>query len=229
MSRFLDSIITFRIFQKLNQKWDETNAFKLGIIDANGKVLRKYSELKTTEEKDAYTLLDRLVFNIKRMLEIVPLGKTRVATLFTSIALLKEELMERGVSENDISILEEKLDSILQPIMEDVAANSVGDGSSTSTNVGVPLGGMVRRRNWVDRKEKIFNTQVFELSPEDWNKAFKGRQKGQKWSDFFPDDHPVGKEIKAYHSSYPKKPILVKNSETGAHAFLKYGSEPAFK
>jgi predicted nucleic-acid-binding protein len=43
-------------------------AFKYGIIDAKGKVLRKSNTLNTEAEKDSYTVLHRFVFNLKRIL-----------------------------------------------------------------------------------------------------------------------------------------------------------------
>ena len=50
MSALVDTYITFRIIKTLVKPWKDQEAFKLGIIDENGKVLRKNKTLKTSDE-----------------------------------------------------------------------------------------------------------------------------------------------------------------------------------
>ena len=69
MSAIVDTYITYRIIKTLVTPWDEQDAYKLGIINDKGKVLKKYRELKTSKEKAAYTVLIRFVFNLKRILK----------------------------------------------------------------------------------------------------------------------------------------------------------------
>jgi hypothetical protein len=92
MSRFVDAIIVYRILRKLATPFEETDAFKMGIIDAKGKILRKFTSLKDDKEKDAYTLLDRLVWRIKRIIERVPFESRKVASFAAALALVKESL-----------------------------------------------------------------------------------------------------------------------------------------
>jgi hypothetical protein len=67
-------------------------AYRLGIIDNNGKILKKKADRKTPQEKSAFTIFHRLVFNIKRLLNKVPgsLG-TKLATYASALFLVKEE------------------------------------------------------------------------------------------------------------------------------------------
>ena len=85
----VDTVIVFRILKMMTRKWSEMDAFKLGLIDDNGKRI-KTKKPKTSEEKNSYTLLHRLVFNLKRVLELLPFGRTRLASYAASLALLKE-------------------------------------------------------------------------------------------------------------------------------------------
>ena len=62
----------YQFLTKLVKPFKDTDAFKLGIIDEKGKVLKRRSTLKTREEKEAYTVSDTLVFNLKNLLEKVP-------------------------------------------------------------------------------------------------------------------------------------------------------------
>ena len=85
----VDTVIVFRILKMMTRKWEEMDAYKFGIIDDNGKRI-KSKKPKTSEEKNSFTLLHRLVFNLKRVLELLPFGRTRLASYAASLALLKE-------------------------------------------------------------------------------------------------------------------------------------------
>ena len=69
MGKFVDSVIAYRILKLLVTPFDKTDAFKLGIIDDKGNELMKMRDLNTVQERDAYTLLHRLVFRLKKIIE----------------------------------------------------------------------------------------------------------------------------------------------------------------
>ena len=94
MSRAIDLLITYRVIKMLVTPFESTEAYKLGIIDKNGKVLRKYKTLERIDERKAYTILHRLVFNIKRLLEKLPGGKSRLASYAAALFLIKEHVNE---------------------------------------------------------------------------------------------------------------------------------------
>ena len=50
-SRAFDTFITYKIISNLVTDWDDFPAFEHGIIDKNGKLLRKSNTLKTSDEK----------------------------------------------------------------------------------------------------------------------------------------------------------------------------------
>ena len=90
MSRIIDTLIVFRTLKMLTTKWTSFDAYKLGIIDKKG--TRIYDkEIETSEEKSSYTLLHRLVFNLKRIINKVPFGKSAFASYAIALLLLKEE------------------------------------------------------------------------------------------------------------------------------------------
>jgi len=90
----IDAFITFRFLKLFIKPFEKTEAFKFGIIDKSGKVLRKYKTLERIEERKAYTILHRLVFNIKRLLEKLPGGKSRLASYAAALFLIKEHVNE---------------------------------------------------------------------------------------------------------------------------------------
>ena len=54
-NRAIDLLITYRVIKLLVTPFEKQEAFKTGIIDKNGKVLKKYRTLKTAKEKKSYT------------------------------------------------------------------------------------------------------------------------------------------------------------------------------
>jgi len=89
-NRAVDLVITYRVIKLLVTPFEKQEAFKYGIIDKDGKVLRKYRTLKTTAEKKSYTILHRFVFNLKRILSKVGLGG-RLGTFAVALATLLRE------------------------------------------------------------------------------------------------------------------------------------------
>ena len=89
MSRAIDLIITYRVVKLLVTPFEKQPAFKAGIIDADGKVLRKFKTVKGSERKH-YTMLHRFVFNLKRILKKVGLG-SRLGSFAVALALLIKE------------------------------------------------------------------------------------------------------------------------------------------
>ena len=79
MGRLVDSVIAYRILRMLTIPFVETDAYKLGIIDAKGKELKRMAQLHTAEERDAYTILHRMVYRIKRII-----------TFAAALSLIKE-------------------------------------------------------------------------------------------------------------------------------------------
>lgn len=88
--RIVDTLIVFRILKMLTTPWIKFDAFKLGLIDKNGSRL-KDKKVESNPEKQAFSVLHRLVFNLKRILNKVPFGKTAFASYAVALLLLKEE------------------------------------------------------------------------------------------------------------------------------------------
>ena len=89
MSRAIDLIITYRVVKMLVTPFNKFKAFDLGIIDEKGKNLIKMKDVKGSDRKH-YTMLNRFVFNLKRILQKVGLG-SRVGSFAVSLALLIKE------------------------------------------------------------------------------------------------------------------------------------------
>lgn len=89
-SRAGDLYYSFRFVKMLTTPFEDTDAYKLGIIDENGNRI-KTKKVSTSEEKSAFTTFHRLVFNVKKLLEKLPGGQSRLASYAAALFLLKEK------------------------------------------------------------------------------------------------------------------------------------------
>ena len=90
MNRGVDLLIAYRVIKLLVTPFNKQEAFKLGIIDEKGTVLRKYRTLAKPKEKRAYTMLHRFVFNLKRILAKVGISGALGSFAVAAALLFKE-------------------------------------------------------------------------------------------------------------------------------------------
>jgi hypothetical protein len=106
MGRAVDLFVTYRFLKLLTTPFNEQDAFKLGIIDKDGNRIipqtsgsknvktTKAPPLTTSEQKNAYTILHKLIFNIKKIFGKVPGLRTKVGTYAAALFLLKDTFKE---------------------------------------------------------------------------------------------------------------------------------------
>jgi|TARA_B100001094_G_scaffold331067_1_gene398191 hypothetical protein len=92
MGRAIDLFVTYRFVKLLTTPFEKTDAFKMGIIDKDG--FRTKKVLYKQTEQSAYTVLHKLVFNIKRIFAKVPGLRTRLGTYAAALFLLKDTFKE---------------------------------------------------------------------------------------------------------------------------------------
>lgn len=152
ITKTADLIYAFRFLRLLTKPWKDMPAFELGLIDASGKLLKKAS---TPEEKDAYSMFNRLVFNIRRILQKLPFGNMRIANYAAALFLIKEnsnlsvedlETIMEGFFGEEFPQLNESVDAPLSPgaytiVSEQVIIPSTGEsidakGSKVILDIG---------------------------------------------------------------------------------------------
>ena len=114
MGRAIDLFVTYRFIKLLVTPFKDTDAYKLGIIDENGNRViaaepkqkgivqrKKPTPLNTIEERNAYTILHKLVFNIKKIFGKVPGLRTKLGTYAAALFLLKDTFKE-SVDDPDV-------------------------------------------------------------------------------------------------------------------------------
>ena len=100
MGSAIDLFVTYRFLKLLTTQFKKTDAYKLGIIDEKGnRITKKDSQevavpLNTSQQKNSYTILHKLVFNIKKLFNKVPGLRSKVGTYAAALFLLKDTFKE---------------------------------------------------------------------------------------------------------------------------------------
>ena len=104
MGRAIDLFVTYRFIKLLVTPFEKMEAYKLGIIDKDGRrtgPLDKFGQmdikknpLNTIEKKNSYTVLHKLVVIIKRIFAKGPGLRTKLGTYAAALFLLKDTFKE---------------------------------------------------------------------------------------------------------------------------------------
>ena len=131
--KVLDLFLVYQFVKRLSTPWNKTEAFKLGLINEKGVKLKS---AVSSEEQKAYAYYDRLVFNLKRLLEKLPGGKTRLGSFAAALFLMKEGVNEKEYTQTELAeglykemtMLDESTTKKLNELMEDAPAIVTGTG-----------------------------------------------------------------------------------------------------
>ena len=139
MGRAIDLFVTYRFIKLLVTPFEKTDAYRLGIIDKDGNRVMPApvggvrqttpESLKTIEEKNSYTVLHKLVFNIKKLFAKVPGLRTKLGTYAAALFLLKDTFKE---SIDDPDVFEKEFMKYLKEqgyeIDDDISEQVIGFG-----------------------------------------------------------------------------------------------------
>ena len=110
--------------KKMATPFKKTKAYKLGIIDEKGNILKKMKELESDEERKAYTLLDRVIWNIKKLMSFIPGGGSMLAGVAAATALLMKEEMGYDVSDKLVQVM---LEAARNPATDEDMIQKISD------------------------------------------------------------------------------------------------------
>ena len=182
MGRAVDLFVTYRFLKLLTTPFEKTDAFKLGIIDKDGhriklpKSSKPAVELTTSELKNSYTILHKLIFNIKKLFAKVPGLRTKVGTYAAALFLLKDTFKE---SVDDPDMFEKEF-------MKYLKENNIEFDDSISEE-GVGFGEVLPKGEYVLIND-ILNKEEEDLSAKKGDKVVA-------FADESPVDTVLGVEI----------------------------------
>ena len=196
MGRAIDLFVTYRFLKLLTTPFEKTDAFKLGIIDKDGNRIRKPNssqvevELTTSQLKNSYTILHKLVFNIKKIFSKLPLLKTKIGTYAAALFLLKDTFKEHM---QDPDIFEKEF-------MKFLKENKVVLDTEISEEV-IGFGEVLPKGEYV-LKNDILNKEEEELTAKKGDKVVA-------FEDEAPVDTVLGADIFAVIHDKTKEKIYV--------------------
>lgn len=135
MSGMVDLYMVYRFIRKLTTPFDKWDAYDEGIIDERGNILKKRKELRTQNEKKAFTTYDLLILNIKKMLQKVPGGNSKLGSYAAALFLIRESnifspentLNEETISESVLDSFPSFFSDISDYIQEQESVNPKND------------------------------------------------------------------------------------------------------
>ena len=196
--------------------YNKTEAFKTGVVDETGKVLVKAKD-RTPDQANSYDYLVRLVFNLKRLIGMVPGGKTQIGSIVAAYYLIKEchdskipmALVEElfadvllKINDNQITMIEESLVAEeFMDLFEDGAPANVS-GASVSTDIpAIRIGKSGRKFGTFDADDEMFR------------RFSKGKKKYTQWKEYLNLTDEKHNEIYNYVKKNPKGVVILKNGE----------------
>ena len=194
MGRAVDLFVTYRFLKLLTTPFNKTDAFKFGIIDKDGNRIKNedgsVEVLRTPDEKGAYTILHKLIFNIKKLFAKVPGLRTKVGTYAAALFLLKDTFKEEV----------ENADVFEKEFVKYLKENNVElDGEISEEVVG--FGEILPKGEYV-LKQDILNKEEEELTAKAGDKVIA-------FEDEAPIDTVLGVDIFAVIHEKTKEKIYV--------------------
>lgn len=212
MTPVIDNLLAYRILSMLVKPFNETDAFKLGIIDADGNTLIKSRDFTTSDQRAAFNYLHRLVFNLKKLINKLPGGESKLKNLVAAFFLVREayetkstkideqklyklvELLDQGVCLAEAQLVVEEF----LALNEDAPANATGAAVSTDQPV-------------IKRRPRRFAR--FVVNDEVYSKFAAGKSKFRKWSSYLNLEDEGQKMIYDFAKKNPNGVIILHNGK----------------
>lgn len=180
-SNAVDNLIALRLLTMLCTPFNEFPAYKLGVIDEKGKYIVP-SNKRTYNQKRNLTYLDRLLINVKKMINRLPGGENKLKNLVSAMVLIKESYenhtipemltedqltdIVNGYNTGDIryqEIIRLWCDYIKQKQMrEETGTGAIGGGSihqpAANTTNGIAIPSLPLQRKQIARRGAILGT-----------------------------------------------------------------------
>lgn len=143
MSRIIDNAVAYKVLRMLVTNFTDTEAFKLGIIDSHGNTLRKTNQFSTESERDAFTYLTRLVFNMKKLINKIG-GENKLKSMAAAIWLIRENYQSgsrtvSGLETRYKKLMETNVHLVEEEILVGRFLKEDGDGGAPTNNTSGPV------------------------------------------------------------------------------------------
>ncbi len=154
MSNIIDLFQVYQFITRLSTPFNETKAFTLGLINEKGKLLRRPSN---REEKSAYNPYNKMIFNLKRLVNRLPGMENKFATFAAALFLLKENTTSEIDPWKFKEFIIENKSTINKLMAEEAPVNNVGAGNIAGTTSGEdPPITKINLKKYKDQRKRNF-------------------------------------------------------------------------
>ncbi len=216
MASVFNAYLAYQFIKILTTPWEETEAYKNGVVDASGKQLKKSGDLKTDAEKKSFTIFHKIIFNLKRILSKFPGGKSRIASYAAAMALLKEN--NENLKEEDLNLLENLLIDYINKKEEELYESGILTEEMGSGGIANSVGDGSKLGNFINNPYKFSGMQIFKVDPDSFDKFMKGKKKYSRWDNFIRREDAL--HIRKYIKNNPTKRVVLQDSQNGSMIIL---------
>jgi hypothetical protein len=146
MADVLNLYATYSFLKRLVTPFEQWKAYELGIIDESGNIIIKAKDRNTLELKRGLPKFDLLVLKLKKLLEKIPGGRSRLASYAAALYLIKEDTSQY----TDVELEDMDITNEFMPIFEDVA-NATGPAVAGTGNDEVHWMHMKKKKKYRDK------------------------------------------------------------------------------
>lgn len=222
LKRGLDATTVYRLVKLMSSDYTKWPAYKTGVMDAEGKIITPKKE-RTKEQKESFTLLHRLIRNIKNLISKLPFGKSLFGSLTAAYFLLREAHTNpfgRNLTERFEEFQEEQGQFLrdLYEICESDLIDAERELQENTTTAAVQIADKPMHFDW--KPTKMMGMRVFDVDTNYYMKSKDGKRKYDKYSKYVGED-ANGEEIRQYAINHPKRGIILRDSRSGSMTFLR--------
>ena len=98
ITKVIGAFTVFKFIKLMATPFNQMKAYKYGIIDSKGNFLKKSEDLENHSELQSVDMFNRLIINLKKIIEKVPdpKFKAQMKNVATAMVLVKEESEKVG-------------------------------------------------------------------------------------------------------------------------------------
>ena len=156
----VDMFVVYQFIRRLATPFNKWDAYKTGVIDDRGNIKVKPRD-RNLEQNKSFKTFDVMILKLKRLLEKIPGGRSRLASYAAALYLIKED----WGSKTEQQILSESNEDFTDYIriyrldnykraLEEMPTNSAGAGNVAGMGVNGPNDVKVPKRTSYKKKNK---------------------------------------------------------------------------
>ena len=181
-SSAVDMFVVYQFIRRLSTPFNKWEGFKSGVIDAKGNIKVKPKD-RTPAQNRSFKVFDVMVLKLKRLLEKVPFGRSRLASYAAALYLIKEDWDTR----TEDQILNESSDAFTDDIriyrldnykraLEEMPTNAAGSGAVAGMGVNGPDDVKVsKKKKFKYKKANKIDAENYHSGIKDYvNRRFNG-------------------------------------------------------